>query len=112
MRRQTGKGKGSNLKPWGIRITPIGFPADPVGYISISVALVVVGWVNGCMDGYMSLWTREDSSLPSPTPKAGAKIVLPKAMVRKGKGLSWHVQGCALTHCLLIPSFSRGPRQT
>ena len=52
-----------------------------------------------------------DDSIP-PTPKVGAKIVLSKAMVRKGKGLSWHMQACTLTHSLLIPSFSRSPRQT
>lgn len=44
-----------------------------------------------------------------PVPKDGAKIA-PKAMT-KGKRLSWHMHGCTVTHCLLIPSFSRGSRQ-
>ena len=51
MRRQTGKGEGSDIKPWGVRITFIGFPSDAAGCVSISVVLVVVGWMNGCMEG-------------------------------------------------------------
>ena len=50
MRRQTGKGD-SDIKPWGIRVTPTGFPADSAGCISISIVLVLVGWMNGYMEG-------------------------------------------------------------
>ena len=66
MRRQTGKGGGSDIKPWGIRITSIGFPSDSAGYMSISVVLVVVGWMNGCMEGKMSLGEHDDSIPPRP----------------------------------------------
>ena len=50
MRRQTGKGD-SDIKPWGIRVTPTGFPVDSAGCISISIVLVLVGWMNGYMEG-------------------------------------------------------------
>lgn len=50
MRRQTGKGD-SDIKPWGIRVTPTGFPVDFAGCISISIVLVLVGWMNGYMEG-------------------------------------------------------------